>query len=134
MVMTKEMMDDNKLISLRAEIDEKGIIHLNSRALEGFSKHYDTTKFPILTEKDPITYLWIKKIHNEDYSGVTKTVSKSRRKFWIIRARKIASKEKRDCYLCRLIDKELAQQQMAPLPSSRMVMSPIFNEISLDLL
>ena len=36
--------------------------------------------------------------------------------------------------MCRLLDKALAQQQMAPLPKSRQVMSPTFQDISLDLI
>ena len=75
----------------------------------------------------------MKKVHDEDHSGITRTVAKSRRKFWIMRARKLAAKIKNSCYVCKLLDKTLAQQIMAPLPTSRLVMSPTFNEISIDL-
>ena len=96
-------------------------------------KHYDTKEFPILCYKDPIAELWIKKVHYEDHTGITRTVAKSRRRFWVIKARKIAARVKHYCYVCRILDKMLAQQIMAPLPTARLIMSPTFYEISIDL-
>ena len=72
-------------------------------------------------------------VHNEDHSGVTRTVAKSRRKFWIIRARKIADNIKQHCYQCRILDIKLAEQKMAPLPESRTKIAPAFYIISMDL-
>ena len=72
-------------------------------------------------------------VHNEDHSGITKTVAKSRRKFWIVRGRKLASKIRNNCYECRRLDKALAEQLMAPLPDSRLKIAPTFHTTSLDL-
>ena len=94
----------------------------------------ESRDFPILAYDDPIAHLWIKNVHNEDHSGITRTVAKSRRKFWVLKARKIAKAVKRSCYTCRLLEKILAQQQMAPLPRARQVMSPTFQDISVDLI
>ena len=133
MQMTERMLEGSKLVSLRAKRNKDGIIVLRSRAVEGLRVHYDTEEFPILTYDDPVSYLWLKRIHEEDHGGITKVVAKSRRKYWILRARKLATKVTRSCYKCRLKDKRLAKQIMAPLLSARMTMSPTFNEISLDL-
>ena len=133
MKFTQQELQKGHLASLRPEKNSNGVICLNSRALEGLQNHYDTKEFPILCEKDPVAHLWMKKVHWEDHSGVTRTVAKSRRKFWIIHARKLAGKVKYLCFVCKLLDKTLAQQIMAPLPTSRMVMSPTFHEISIDL-
>ena len=133
MKMTRQELKKGHLASLRPEENENGVICLNSRALEGLQTHYDNKEFPILCEKDPVAYLWMKKVHWEDHSGVTRTVAKSRRKFWITHARKLASRIKHFCFVCRLLDKMLAQQIMAPLPTSRLRMSPTFHEISIDL-
>ena len=130
---TRQELKKGHLDSLRPEENEKGVICLNSRALEGLQNHYDNQEFPILWGKDPVAHLWMKKVHWEDHSGVTRTVAKSRRKFWITHARKLASKIKHFCFVCRLLDKMLAQQIMAPLPTSRLMMSPTFHEISIDL-
>ena len=129
---TKIMLDKGQLRSLRAQVTPKGMIVIGGRAMEGLHTYYEQDVYPILTHNDPIAYLWIKKVHEEEHSGITKTVAKSRRRFWIIRARKLASKVKHSCYQCRVLDKELAKQEMAPLPTSRQTMSPIFHCISLD--
>ena len=133
MKLTHQLLQEGKLDALRPERNHDNLIVLRSRAVEGLRAHYGTDEFPILAYKDPIAYLWIKEIHNEDHRGNTVVVAKSRRKFWIICAMKIAEKVRRSCYDCRLKDKELAQQLMAPLPRSRLVMSPVFHEVSLDL-
>ena len=95
--------------------------------------HYGNDEFPILLYKDPLSYIFMMSVHNEDHSGVTRTVNKSRRKFWIIRARRLADNIKQHCYRCRLLDIELAKQKMAPLPATRTKIAPTFHSISLDL-
>ena len=133
MLLTKVEFEAGKLKSLRAQIDENGFIIINSRALSEMTSHYGNDKFPILTYKDPLAHIWMQHVHSEDHTGVTKTVAKSRRKFWIIRARKLAHNIKQNCYKCRLVDKLLAEQIMAPLPTSRTKISPAFHTTSMDL-
>ena len=130
---TKPDFVAGKFRSLRAQMDDEGVICVNSRAHDAMKSHYGCDKFPILTYKDPLAHIWIQHIHNEDHSGITKTVAKSRRKFWVIRARKLAEKIKGSCYECRRLDKELAQQLMAPLPDSRVKIAPTFFTVSMDL-
>ena len=133
MQLTKREMDCGKLKSLRPRVDDDGVIVLGSRAEEGFRAHYGNERFPILVYKDPLAYLWMKHVHAEDHSGITRTVAKSRGKYWIVRGRRLAEKIRSSCYRCRLLDKLLAMQQMAPLPMNRLAMSPPFNVTSLDL-
>ena len=133
MKLTKAELENGNLLSLRPRVNEEGLIILGTRALSGMKHHYNTDTFPILTSKDPLAMLWMKDMHNEDHSGVTKTVAKSRRRFWIVRARKLAEKIKRECYKCRLLDKRLASQLMAPLPQFRTCIAPVFNVTLVDL-
>ena len=98
MLRTKQYFDAGKLKSLGARIDEDGVICVNSRAAEEMKSHYGNDKFPILMYEDPLSYIWMQYVHTEDHTGVTRTVAKSRRKFWIVRARKLAEKLKYDCY------------------------------------
>ena len=133
MSFTRKLLQEGKLNSLRPEVDGDGIIRLGTRALEGMKAHYKTDFFPILSHKDPIAYLWMKQIHRENHTGATSTTAKSRRKFWIIQAPRMAAKSRRSCYLCRLMDKMLAEKLMSPLPISPQTMSPTFHQISLDL-
>ena len=130
---TKQDYDKGKLTSLRPQVNEDGIIVLSSRADEGLEAYYGTDEFPILTYHDPLSHLWIKHVHEEDHSGVTRTVAKSRKKFWIIRARRLAEKIKYGCYRCKFLDIMMMKQQMAPIPRNRLVMSRPFYVTSLDL-
>ena len=132
MKFTLEDLEAGKLTSLRPTVED-GIVILASRANKGMKLHYNKEKFPILTHRDPLSHLWIKKIHEEDHSGITRTVAKSRRQYWIVRARRIAEKVKSSCYRCRLLDKILAMQLMAPLPVDRLAMAPVFLVTSMDL-
>ena len=95
---TKPEFDAGKLRSLGAQINEEGIVTVNSRASAEMSSHYGTDEFPILTYKDPLAFIWMQHVHEEDHTGVTKTVAKSRRKYWVVRGRKLAEKIKRSCY------------------------------------
>ena len=126
-------LEKGNLNPLRPTKDEDGIICMSSRALKGFQNTYNVDKFPILTVKDPLAYLWMLHVHSEDHSGVTRTVAKSRRKYWIVRGGKIARKIRGSCYTCRKLDKELAGQLMAPLPECRLTVAPVFNVTSMDL-
>ena len=133
MYYTKQEFDAGKLKSLGAKVEEDGIITVNSRASETMKAHYGSQRFPILTYKDPLSHIWIQHVHEEEHSGITKTLAKSRRMFWIVRGRRLSEKIKRSCYQCRLLDKKLAEQQMAPLPTSRTVIAPSFHTTSMDL-
>ena len=119
-------------MSLRPHVTD-GVIALASRAIEGLKLHYNADSFPILIEKDPLAVLWMRTVHEEEHSGATKTAAKSRRKFWIIRAKKLAEKIRNSCYKCRLIERKLATQQMSPLPLFRQGVSPVFYVTSIDL-
>ena len=133
MKLTTEEYKKGNLASLRPRLREDGIIVLSTRALKGLKSNYNQDTFPILSRNDPLAKLWIRKIHFEDHTGVTRTVAKSRRKFWIPRARKIAQSLRHSCYVCRLLDKQLAMQQMCPLPDDRLAIAPVFNKVSMDL-
>ena len=118
MVLTKRDFEAGKFKSLGAMMNEQGIICVKSRVDNAMKEYYGCDEFPILTYKDPLSQIWMTEVHREDHSGVTRTVAKSRRKFWIIRARRLAEFVKRHCYTCRLLDAQLAQQKMAPMPQS----------------
>ena len=133
MVLTSEALEKGNLRSLRPRVDENGIIVLSSRAQEGIKMHYNRDRFPILTTRDPLAFLWLKHVHDEDHSGRTKTIAMSRGRFWIVRAGRLFEKVKSMCYRCKLLEKELAMQQMSALPEHRLAIAPVFNTTSIDL-
>ena len=132
MKLTREKLESGHLDSLRPKI-ENDVVVLSTRAIKGLKRNYDQDVFPILTSKDPLARLWVRKVHFEDHSGATKTAAKCRRKFWIVRLTRLARTMKSSCYVCRLLDKLLSMQQMAPLPDFRLAPAPPFNTTSIDL-
>ena len=50
-----------------------------------------------------------------------------------MRGRRLAEKIRSSCWRCRLLDKILAMQLMAPLPKIRLSVAPVFYVTSLDL-
>ena len=130
---TDEDLRKGKLDSLRPKVTDEGVVVLASRAQEGLKVHYDREEFPILMYRDPHSHLWMKHVHEEDHSGITRTVAKSRRKYWVVRGRRLAEKIKYNCYRCRFLDIRMMKQQMAPIPRCRLVLSPPFYITSMDL-
>ena len=74
MFYTKPEFYAGKLRSLGAQIDKEGIINVVSQAAEEMRAQYGSDKFPILMYKDPLSYIWMQHVHNEDHTGITKTV------------------------------------------------------------
>ena len=68
-------LEKGLLKSLRPKTDEDGIIVMEGRAIEEFRSHYGQDRFPILTERDIVSSLWIKKVHSENPTGITSTES-----------------------------------------------------------
>ena len=100
MLHTKPDFDAGKLKLLGAQIDEEGIINVVCQAAEEMTAHYGSDKFPIVMYKDPCLYIWMQLMHNEVHTGIIETVSKARRKFWIVGGRRLAQKIKGSCYKC----------------------------------
>ena len=94
---------------------------------------YDTEELTILDPKHPYTRLWLKNCHDADHSGDDRVIWKSRTKYWIPRARRIVSSIRKHCYRCRLRSKVLSRQVMAPLPGERVIPSPPWTNVALDL-
>ena len=130
---TRELLNKGHLKSLRPREDENGVIVMSSRAVKGFKLNYNRDTFPILCPNDPLSLLWMREVHCEEHSGVVKSLAKSRRRFWIVRGRRLAEKVRNSCYQCRLLDRQMAEQQMSPLPDCRLTVAPVFNVTSVDL-
>ena len=129
---TEPELKKGRLMSLRPLVNEDGVIVLASREVKGLKYHYNADSFPNLVNKDSLPALWMKEVHEENHSGVIRTVAKSRRKCRIIRRRRLAQKIRYSCYKCRLLDKNLATQIMSPLPLFRQSISPVFHVTSID--
>ena len=82
-------------------------------------------------------YSKLKKIHegetNLEHNGVLADLSKSRERYWIPQEKRILTTIRFNCFKCKLKNKILEKQIMAPLPETRMKPSPVWHTTSLDL-
>ena len=132
------MYEKGKLQSLRpAKIWDDGGNYLkivtSGRLGQLLKIGYDVEELTVLDPSHPYTRLVLKSLHEEDHGGDDRTVWKSRKKFWIPQARRIAKRIRSQCYKCKLLDRKNAQQMMAPLPCTRILPTPAWTYTSLDL-
>jgi hypothetical protein len=91
-------------------------------------------KHPILLPRDHgFSKLVIQRAHQYGHWGVARTVAKSREKYWIIGAERLAKSAKYKCVTCRELSANVETQVMADLPAERMTPSNPFRFTSVDL-
>ena len=127
-----------KLNSLRpvSVWDEKGqfVKIVTSGRLGQFLKiGYDVEELVILDPSHSYTYIVLKHFHDQDHCSDDRTVWKSRNKYWIPQARRLAKRIRSKCYRCRLLVKLNCQQMMSPLPEERVLPTPAWTYTSIDL-
>ena len=118
--------------SLSPFIDSEGLLRVGGRLDKSImSYHY---KHPVLLPYDSkLSRLIVLSIHSENHSGVSATVAKVRRKFWIVKVHKIAKSVKYSCVQCRKMSQHLETQFMADLPSERLLpYTPPFHVTAVD--
>ena len=94
---------------------------------------YDREYLPVINYNSPLARLIMLDAHNIDHSGVDRTLQRSRCTAWIIKGRRLAKTITRGCYTCKLRNKSLEKQVMAPLPASRLPPTPVFYSTAVDL-
>ena len=141
MLLSQKALADGKLKSLRAHSVEpqewkyqkvKQVV-ISGRAKEGLKIGYDVAELPVLLVRHRFTVLFLKQIHEEDCGGDLKVVGKARAKYWIPQASKTVKAIRKSCFKCKLREKRLQNQIMAPLPTYRMMISNPWRVVALDL-
>jgi hypothetical protein len=94
---------------------------------------YDKNQLPILEYNNPLAKLFLEEAHEEDHGGVDNMVLRSRKRVWIIKARRMAKYIKDNCFRCRLLYKKTMGQVMGPMPDHRLGPTPIFQSTAVDL-
>ncbi|KAK3731847.1 hypothetical protein QZH41_020215 [Actinostola sp. cb2023] len=96
---------------------------------------YDQTHPILLPAKHHISYLIMKETHNKvAHAGCERTLSESRRQYWIVRGRGLAKKIARNCVTCRKQRQPPHSTLMADLPQERLkTFSPPFSVTGVDL-
>ena len=94
---------------------------------------YNTNGLILLPSNHRFSVLYSLYIHNLSHLAIASTMSKIRRKFWLIKPPKIVKKILFNCATCKKLDKKLGEQIMAPLPMELLKPYPPFFNTSLDL-
>ena len=94
---------------------------------------YDVEELPILDPRHPYVKLLLRHLHESEHASDDKVLWKLRVKFWVPQARKIVRSIRKSCIRCRFLSKKLAGQIMAPLPKERVLPSPPWTNVSVDL-
>jgi Family of unknown function (DUF5641) len=94
---------------------------------------YDKDRLPILGHTSQLARLFIEDAHQVDHGGVDNMVLRSRKRVWIVKARRIAKVVKNNCFRCRLLYKKCMAQVMGPMPAHRIGPAPVFYSTAVDL-
>ena len=87
----------------------------------------------IIPHDHPIALLIVKDEHNVAHLGREWVLSSIRRRFWIIKARKLTYEVSRDCMICKKKFRNAMQQRMANLPIERLDWQrPVFTNVGVD--
>ena len=94
---------------------------------------YDKKCLPILKLNDDLSVLYMQEAHQMDHGGVDRTLQRSRNHVWIIQGRRLAKQIVVNCLECKIRNKKLQGQVMAPIHESRLPPSPVFDSTAVDL-
>ena len=112
---------------------KNGIIHVGHRIENWVKENWDNDSLVLLPTESDFSKLVIRSAHCVNHDGVDATVARTRKDYWIPRARKIARMVRKSCFRCKVLDKERASQRMGILPIERMKPSPPFFYSATDL-
>lgn len=99
--------------------DDRDILRVGGR-VDPTLVSYDDKRPALLPHDHHLSTLIIRNAHESCHSSVAATVAKIRRKYWIIKAHRIAKVIKHRCTTCRKLEAKVETQLMAALPPSRL--------------
>ena len=128
----KTVPKSSNVYKLCPYIHEDGLLHVGGRLQN--SSLTEEQKHPILIpSKHQVAKLILNDLHYTAHLGVEWIVSLSRKKYWIVNARKIANGIRAKCIPCKRMYSKPAEQQMAQLPNTRLqAHQPPFTVVGLD--
>ena len=109
-------MANGEFKSLSPFTDDAGILRVGGRLQESTVLY--NTKHPALLPHDHrISLLIVCNLHQQGHTGVATTVTKTRQRYWILKAHNLAKTIKYCCVVCRETEHKLETQIMADLPN-----------------
>ena len=115
------MSSNSKLLALKPQLDDDGLIRSNGRLTNAQFISYDVRHPVILPRKSWVTKLIIKDAHEKGNHafGTNQTLAILSARYWIISAPEAIQEWERECAECRHRKAKVGQQKMAPLPLVR---------------
>ncbi|XP_070548332.1 uncharacterized protein [Ptychodera flava] len=98
---------------------DEGIIRVGGRVNASFMS-YETSHPALLPNRHHVSLLIMQHMHQFGHTGIAATVAKARRKYWILKAHRLAKTIKFRCVFCRERDKKTETQFMGDLPQQRL--------------
>ena len=105
--------------SLSPYKDSKDIVRVGGR-VDPTLVSYDDQRPALLPHNHHLSTLIVRDAHETCHSGVAATVAKIRKRYWIIKAHRIAKVIKQRCTTCRKLEAKVETQLMAALPPPRL--------------
>ena len=127
-----EKMIQEKFCKLSPRLREDGIFVVGTRVEKWLNETYNENGLVLLPVDHRLSKLYSMFIHNICHSGVATTVSKIRRRYWIVNLTKLVKSIVNKCVLCRSKRKMHVEQLMSPLPLSRLQPAPAWYSIAID--
>ena len=131
---TRKQFLRSQLKDFNPFVDSNGLIRIGSRLLN--APVDEDVKLPIIIpRKDPIVRMWLRHIHiSEIHAGPKHCIAQAREQAWVIHGLQEMKIIVRRCVACQKAFKPPLEQQMAPLPLSRLTLKSPFKETGLDLM
>ena len=112
-------------------IGEDGLLRVQGR-LQFSGLSYEV-KHPIIIPKGHMGVLLARQVHSRmKHAGVNSMLVELRNQYWVVGARRICKKVKKECVSCQRVDRPAGSQTMAPLPAMRVTQAPPFSVSGLD--
>ncbi|XP_074101283.1 uncharacterized protein LOC141528903 [Cotesia typhae] len=128
----KPLAKSHALSRLTARLDHQGILRVGGR-LQNSKLDHDSKHPPILPRQCKLSELLIADAHARTFHGGTQlTLMYLRRQCWILGGRAPIKSFIQHCLVCARIRAVRTQQLMAPLPSSRVTPSIVFETTGVD--
>ena len=130
----RDLEDWQTQFSDLAPFVKEGVVRVGGR-LKHAPLTYEEIHPILLPASHPISKLIMREVHTQvSHGGPERTLSESRRKFWITRGRNLAKGVVKNCTICRKLRQPPHSTLMADLPPERLKpFSPPFSVTGVDL-
>lgn len=110
-----------------------GIVMVGQRIAKWLKDNWNQERFILMPSSHAFTKLYMTHLHQIDHGGIDSTLARLQSRFWVPGARRILKSIKRNCVVCRKLERNLEDQCMGQVRTERMKPSPPFYHTAVDL-